>query len=134
MAGTKNIDTISREVLEGVFVRRVLTDVSQGIDKDQRRIMSEASFNTPEFFTGRKFDVTDGKLRYTHYGIHRFVDMRSRKLGDGHVIKKKSHSIHNRILFGFANEIIAQLQFGFTETVKKEIREGLRESYASLTR
>jgi hypothetical protein len=123
MAGT--IKDIEKKILEGVFVRSVLNEVKDDIDKDQRRIMQERSFNSADWYNGRRFDVGNNRLTYTHYGIHRFVDMKTRRLGDGSVIKKVAHPVHNRILFGYANKIIANLQYGFTETIKNKIRQDL---------
>jgi hypothetical protein len=123
MAGTTN--KVEREILEGVFVRRVLQDTARELDKEQRRIMRQRSFEQAEWYNGRRFDVQDGRLTYTHYGIHRFVDMKKRRLRDGGVIKKVAHPIHNRPLFGFANKIINELQYGFTESIKNKIRQDL---------
>jgi len=52
---------------------------------------------------------------------HRFIDMKRRRTRDG-VIKKKNYPIHNRILWGHANNVVRRITFGFTEDVKAKMR------------
>jgi len=105
----------TEEILQGRFIRRVLTDVSKDMDQAQRAKMS--GFNS-NFWNNRSFTVTDSVLEYKHLKQHRYVDMRTRATKDGTKKKKKSHPIHNRIIMGHYNEIIKHLKYGFTDAVK----------------
>jgi DNA-binding cell septation regulator SpoVG len=107
------------DIIKGRFIRKVLTETSQDIDKAQREKMS--SFRSG-FWKNRTFTVTDTNMIYSHLKQHRFVDMRSRKTKEGKK-KKKSHPIHNRIIMGHYNNIVKEMKFGFTDAVKEELRK-----------
>jgi len=113
-------ERISEDVLKGRFTSQVLREESQNIDSAQESLMSRRGFRSDEFYGGRSFEVNGNTLEYTHLGKHRFVDMRTRDSREGKK-KKKNHPIHNRILFGHANNIIKQLHFGFTNAVKAKL-------------
>lgn len=106
------------QILKGIFVRQQLQEEAKEIDDAQTSLMVQRGFNSRDFFSGRGFSVQDEALRYDHLKKHRFVDMRKRNN-----LKKKSHPIHNRILFGHANNIIRRLSFGYTEAVKQDMEE-----------
>jgi DNA-binding cell septation regulator SpoVG len=105
------------DIIKGRFIRKVLTETSQDIDKAQREKMS--SFRSG-FWKNRTFTVTDTNMIYSHLKQHRFVDMRSRKTKEGKK-KKKSHPIHNRIIMGHYNNIVKEMKFGFTDAVKESL-------------
>jgi len=114
----KNNDNL---ILERRFIRTVLKEEADEILKAQTKKMNASSFSSRELFTGRKVDVSDTILAYTHLARHRFIDMKRRRSAKG-VQKKKSYPIHNRILFGFANNIVRRLSVGFTEEVRSTMR------------
>lgn len=106
----------SDQIAKGIFTNNVLTEESKNIDKAQTTLMQRRGFKTTNFFTSRSFSVASGKMDLDHLAKHRFVDMKRRGSQ-----KKKSHPIHNRILFGHANNIVKRLSFGYTEAVKEKM-------------
>mgnify|MGYP006909111599 CR=1 FL=1 len=108
-------------VLEKRYIRTVLREEGQDILREQTRTMSRASFSNRELFSKRKMDVTNTILSYEHLARHRFIDMKRRRTQKG-VINKKNYPIHNRILFGYLNNIIKRLHFGFTDSTREIMR------------
>lgn len=107
-------------ILKGIFIRRELQEESKDINIAQTTLMARRGFKTSNFFSGRQYTVNDTSLRYVHLAKHRFVDMKTRKTQAG-TIKKKNHPIHNRILWGHANNIVKRLSFGYTSAVIEEM-------------
>ena len=110
------------DILQGRFIRRVAADIGKEIDKAQRSKMSERGFDSNDWYSERGFTATETGLEYTHLKKHRFVDMKTRTSKTGKH-KKKNHPIHNRIVWGFYNQMIKELHFGFTDAVKAQLRE-----------
>ena len=108
----------AEEILQGKFIQRKLEETSKEIDRLQTQEMSDFRSS---FWNNRAFSVSNGKLTYKHDKRHRFVDMKTRNTPKGKV-RKKSHPIHNRIIWGHYNNIIKELHFGFTNAVKEELR------------
>ncbi len=108
------------EILKGRFVRKVLQENARDLDQATFKKMKERGFKTPDFFTGRTFSVSDIEMKYEHFAKHRFVDMRTRET-KGTRKKKKSHPIHNRIVWGHYNNVVRELAFGFTQEIKNEL-------------
>lgn len=117
----KSRENFSDQILERRFIRRVLQDTSKDIDRAQRSYISSRGFNNPNWNSGRGFTVTQNELGYTHLKKHRFVDMKTRMTSKGKV-RKKSHPIHNKIIWGHYNNVIKELHFGFTNAIKEELR------------
>ena len=109
----------AEEILQGKFIQRKLEETSKEIDRLQTQEMSDFRSS---FWNNRTFNVSNGKLTYKHDKRHRFVDMKMRNTKKGKV-RKKSHPIHNRILWGHYNSIIKELHFGFTHAVQEELRK-----------
>lgn len=109
------------EVLEGRFIRRVLTAQAHDIDIAQVKYMSGHGFTNPDWLTGRDFNTSENALDYSQKLKHRFVDMKTRESRKGKQ-RKKAHPIHNRIIWGHYNNIVRELAYGFTEAVKEELR------------
>ena len=109
------------EALEGRFIKRVLKETATDIDLAQVKYMDSHGFSNPDWKSARNFTVTESALDYTQKLKHRFVDMKriSRNMKP---FKKKPHPIYNKIIWGHYNNIIRDLQFGFTEAVKAELR------------
>ena len=114
-------ENLSQQILERRFIRRVLQDSSKDIDKAQRSYMSGRGFENNDWYSGRSFQVTENELGYTHLKKHRFVDMKTRTSKKGKN-RKKSHPVHNKIIWGHYNNVIKELHFGFTNAVKEELR------------
>lgn len=108
-------------ILERRYIRLVLREEGDAILKEQNRKMSRSGFKSRELFSERAIDATDTILSYEHLAKHRFIDMRRRRTQEG-VVKKKNYPIHNRILYGFANNIVRRLSFGFTESTRELMR------------
>jgi|AntRauTorckE5430_2_1112549.scaffolds.fasta_scaffold14484_3 hypothetical protein len=105
------------KVLEGKFISQVLEEEGQDINSEIDSNMSGFSNQTNR---GRSFVVKDKTLLYTFPLTNRFIDMKSRQTNKG-MIKKKNYKVHNTILFGYANNIIGRLSYGFTQETKEEI-------------
>lgn len=103
------------------FVQRVLKKRAGEIDADINKGM--AGFSS-DFWKNKNFTTSDVSLVYSHLPVHRFVDMKVRKVG-GKRTPKKNHEIHNRIIMGQFAGIQAELTYGLTEQVKEEIRNNI---------
>ena len=103
------------------FVQRVLKKRAGEIDADINKGM--AGFSS-DFWKDKNFTTSDVSLVYSHLPVHRFVDMKVRKVG-GKRKPKKNHEIHNRIIMGQFAGIQAELTYGLTEQVKEEIRKNI---------
>lgn len=108
-------------ILEGRFIRTVLKEEGDNILQEQTKRMNKGKFRTRNFFTDRKINVTDSIMKMDHLAKHRFVDMR-RRMTKGGIQRKKSYPIHNRVLYGHANNIVHRIGFGFTEEVVEQMR------------
>lgn len=109
-------------ILKKRFIRSVMQEAKEDIDKAQRNYLSSRGFEENDWYEGRGFTVSDDGLEYIHLKKHRFVDMKTRKTKEA-IVRKKSHPIHNRIIWGYYNDIIKELHFGFTEEVKNEFKK-----------
>ena len=114
-------ENLSDQILEGRFIRRVLQDTSKDIDQAQTAYISGRGFENNDWNSGRSFTVNQNELGYTHLKKHRFVDMKTRSSSQGKK-RKKSHPIHNKIIWGHYNNVIKELHFGFTHAIKEELR------------
>ena len=115
-------DRFSTDIIERRFIKKTLQDVGKDIDKAQRNYMSSRGFENNDWFSDRGFKVSDGEMEYTHLKKHRFVDMKTRMRKDGSKNRKKSRSIHNKIIWGQYNYLTRELAFGYTDAIKAEIQ------------
>ncbi|MFL9844754.1 hypothetical protein [Flavobacterium rhizosphaerae] len=116
--GTEHLD----EILEGRFIRRVLTDYSNDVNLAQVQYIGSHNFSNADWISDRTFDVQENALQYSQKLKHRFVDMKF--IGQGEARhKKKAHPIYNRIMWGHYNNIVRELAYGFTEAVKEDLRK-----------
>ena len=109
----------AEEILQGKFIQRKLEETSKEIDRLQTQEMSDFRSS---FWNNRAFNVSNGKLTYKHDKRHRFVDMKTRMRKDGSKNRKKSRSIHNKIIWGQYNYLTRELAFGYTDAIKAEIQ------------
>jgi hypothetical protein len=114
-------ENLSEQILQGRFIRKTLRDVAVDIANAQQSVMSSRGFENNDWFSGRGFIVTENTLDHNHLKKQRFVDMKTRTSKNG-TKRKKSHPIHNKIIWGHYNNIIKELHFGFTNAVKEELR------------
>ena len=121
MTPIQSRENLSDQILEGRFIRRVLQDTSKDIDHAQRAYISGRGFENNDWNSKRGFTVTQNEMGYTHLKKHRFVDMKTRTSKKGKN-RKKSHPIHNKIIWGHYNNVIKELHFGFTNAIKEELR------------
>ena len=110
----------TEEVLQGKFIHTKLVETSKEIDKLQRKEM--ASFKS-SFWNDRQFNVANGQLVYKHTKTHRYLDMRTRAKKDGTKTRKKSRSIHNKIIWGEYNYLTRELAYGYTEAIKNDLKK-----------
>jgi len=108
----------SEAILKDQFIRQQLTEESKEIDQAQESLMARRGFTSS--YT-RNFVVNNNRLDYDHSPSLRFADMKYITGKNKGRFKKKNHPVHNKILFGHANNIIRRLQFGFTEAVREQL-------------
>lgn len=106
-------------ILQGRFITHVLQQAGKDMDADIIKRMSEF---TSELWQNRDMSVNKNVLSYTHLRQHRFIDMKSRSTLRGK-IRKKFYAIHNRPLWGHANEIVKQLTVGFTDGIREQMMQ-----------
>lgn len=114
-------ERVNKDVLESRFIRKVLTEEGQSIDNAQSKLIASRRFESSKW-ANRSFKVTDTSYVYTHLGPHRFVDMRTRNTAVGKK-RKKNHPLHNRIIFSHYNNMVKEFTFGFTASVKQQLRQ-----------
>ena len=105
-------------ILEQRFIQQVLQESAGEMNDDMLKVMLNKGFTDAALLGNRSFNVNNNILSYTHLKRHRFIDMSTRKTKNT-VVKKVSHPIHNRILYGNANNIVRKLSFAFTEKTKQ---------------
>ena len=115
-------EQFSDQILERRFIRKVSQTMAQDIDQAQSAYMSSRGFESENWYSGRGFVATESGLEYSHLKKHRFVDMKVRTSSKG-TNRKKSHPVHNRIIWGHYNNMIKELHFGFTHAVKESLRK-----------
>lgn len=101
-------------IAKGKFVDYTLTQQSHELNADIQQRMS--SFSSA-FWNQRNFSVSGNVLTYTTKKVHRFADMKTRQTKTG-IINKKRYQIHNKPIFGHLNDIVRELNVGFTDAVK----------------
>ena len=126
-------------IIKKEFVKRILHDTGHNITKEQaKRIRKYELFKTG-YLIGSKTDATykvisndysDGKLTLTYPIYERFLDMKKKKKAiSKNKNKKRAFKIHNSVIMGNYNRMLYRLQNDFTEMVKQEIRQKLKQSY-----
>ena len=106
-------------ILEGRFITQVLQRNAGELDAD---ISGRISGFASPFWTERNFSVNENVITYTHKRGHRFVDMKTRVTATGNR-RKGFHNVHNRPVYGHANEIIRDLTVGYTDAVRAEMEK-----------
>lgn len=105
------------------FVKRVLEKRAQEINKE---IGAGTAGFSSDFWDKRNFTTSDVSLVYSHLPVHRFVDMKVRKVGGVRKVKK-NHEIHNRIIMGQFAGIQNELTYGLTEQMKESIKKEIEK-------
>lgn len=112
----------SREgFIKQAFIKKILQEEGKEMMAEVTARMAQRNFQGASWYTSRKIEVTEDTMKYSHLPEHRFVDMRTRQTKKGK-INKKSHPIHNRVVFGHMNNIIRRLQFEYTDGIKDQLR------------
>jgi len=107
----------TNDLLEQRFIAHILRDEFRILDQKQTALMTSRGFSTTDFFTERGFIVNDNIGTYTHPLELRFIDMKTRNTKAGK-IKKKSHALHNKPLYGMLNNVLSRLSFEYTSRMK----------------
>lgn len=106
-------------ILEGRFITHVLKKVGDDMNADiDKRISGFSS----SFWVDKTMTTNKNVLTYRHQREHRFIDMRSRKSLRGNR-RKRFYAIHNRPIYGHANEIVKELTVGFTDGVREQMKQ-----------
>lgn len=110
------------QLLQERFIQRILSEEAENIKIEQSKAMRSRGFSQEDWYADRAYKVNDTVLQFEHLKKHRFVDMKTRVTKQG-VKKKVSHPIHNRIIFGHANNIVRRLSFEYTDRMKKTLAQ-----------
>jgi hypothetical protein len=110
-----------RKILEGRFIRKVLAETGKDIERLSIQTMSNRGFKSSDWYSSSSTEVKNTTLEYNHLAKSRFVNMKFRDSKSGRQ-RRKSHPIHNQIIWGQYNEVIKQLHFGFTDDVQNLMR------------
>lgn len=111
----------SDELLKQKFISRILLEESGDIKTAQTKEMTSKGFQSRKLLSDRHFSVNGNTMTYEHDMIHRFVDMSTRTTGAGKR-RKIAHPIHNKILFGHANNVVRRLSFEYTSRMKEMLK------------
>lgn len=106
-------------ILNGRFVEQILNKNAKSLDEKIKKVTS--GFQSA-FWNNRNYSVRDNILSYSHLPQHRFADMKTRQTKKG-AIRKKHYQIHNRPIYGQANEMVRELTFGFKEALKGQLQQ-----------
>lgn len=109
-------------IAKGRFIKTVLSEQGKSIKDAQTKQMSSKGFQQQKFYNKRRFEANEDQLAATFIKLHRFVDIKTRKTKQG-IIKKKSHPIYNRIIFGHIPNIVRTLSFGYSDAVIEEMKK-----------
>ncbi len=127
MTARQKLKSRDQGILERKFVRKVLMDEGQEFVAGHRQAIKRLLNSSGVLGGALSMQVsesgnTGGSLSISHAKRQRFLDMKTRKLTTGGTVRKKAYTIHNKELFGRLNNIIGQLSFGFTQSVKEKIQ------------
>ena len=109
-------------VLKGVFIENTLKNHAQEIDNEIRKRQTGAGFQS-SFWKKRNFTTKANEMVYTHLKQHRYIDMRTRRNESGIINQKKHYPHHNKVLYGYANNLIRELAYGFVASIKEEMQQ-----------
>lgn len=109
---------INGDILEKRYIQKVLREEGDDINTEMNKRMNGFTEQTKG---ERNFDVEGTALVYDHPMRLRFIDMKRRQTKHGKT-KKKNYPIHNKPLFGYANNIVRRIMYGFTDQVKEEMK------------
>lgn len=116
MAANSSVLT-ANSIITDIFITRVLQDEAKSIVEAQNRVLNAKNPKSKDLIiASRTYHVSQNSLEFTHALQQRFIDMK--RIGGR---KKKPVPLHNKVLYGHLNNIIAQLKFGFTDDVKNLI-------------
>lgn len=112
----------AKEILEGRFVKSVLSKESKELPKDLQKRIYKSGLSSEDWWSKVSFSVIGkNNLEYRHLKKHRFMDMKTRNTKEGK-IRKKSYPIHNKMIYFHLNDIIRELTIGFTDTIINEMK------------
>ncbi len=103
------------DILKGRFISRILREEGQNIE--QAKLKAVSLFASRNRFSAQ-YSNNDSTLTMTHPIALRFIDMKTRNTKEGK-IRKQAHPVHNKILFGHANNVVRRLSFEFTTETKE---------------
>lgn len=105
----------NNDILKGRFISRILREEGQNIEQAKLRAVSQ--FTSRNNFAAQ-YTNNDTTLTMTHPMVLRFIDMKTRNTKKGK-IRKKSHPVHNKIIFGHANNLVRRISFEYTSEMKE---------------
>lgn len=101
--------------LESLFISRILREEAENIEAAKMRQVAKF---TASFRFASRYNVRGGDMEMTHPKVLRFIDMKTREV-KGIKKRKRAHPVHNRIIFGHANNVVRRVSFEFTSEMKE---------------
>lgn len=107
----------SNNIIVAAFVDKVLTENAARFKRAQDRVFSQSNHPTvPHVRDNRTFIVSNGTLTHTHAIEQRFIDMKRVRYG-----RQKPVQGHNAPLYRTWNDILFELRYGLTESVRASL-------------
>lgn len=111
--------------LKGKFISRILREEAQNIETAKQKVISGFRSRSK---LGARYETKDTTLTMTHPMKLRFIDMKTRNTKDRGKVRKKSHPVHNKIIFGHLNNIVRRLSFEYTSEIKEMLQNEISGS------
>tara|TARA_R100001530_G_scaffold64646_1_gene46384 strand:+ start:60 stop:416 length:357 start_codon:yes stop_codon:yes gene_type:complete len=115
----------NEEILKGRFISRILREEGQNMEQAKLKVVS--TFASRNNFAAR-YTNNDSTLTMTHPMALRFIDMKTRNTKKGK-IRKKSHPVHNKIIYGHANNIVRRASFEYTSAMKETLLKDFPQTF-----
>lgn len=114
------------EATQNKFIKQVLTDNVKRFKKNHNSAIEHFFYKgsrgqTGNLRTARTFGVLNNKLTFSYPIYLRFLDMRKSRNSRGK--RRLTYSVYNNFVYGVYSSIYTDLGIGFTDVVRKEIKE-----------
>jgi len=118
-----NFKNRSQSFVEKKFLIQTLTQEGKELAIKQKAALNEhLKKRTGKTIAAIKATVSEdgngARLSMQHLKRQRFLDMKPKR-----GLRKRAYPIHNKILFNHLGNIIRELKFGFTESVRQNLSQ-----------
>ena len=110
------------------YIKDVLRDEGQSMLNEHRSRISQLLNSSGKLESAVQIDVKSsgeagGVLGIDHLKYQRFLDMKTRTDKKGVVRRKLPYPIHNKVVFGFLNNMIRRLAFCYRESIRNTLNQ-----------